>query len=887
MDRNPADIQPTAPQPGGGAAQSVGIGGGVKQRLAWLNLFWEALWPALWPSVAVAGLFLALALFDILPNLGFYAHAAALAGFLIVFIGLTWRNLRRLPLPAPGAALRRLETASGLAHRPLSGLRDSLGSNPKDPMAAALWQAHQTRLRALTRSLRVGYPSPGLARRDTGGLRAALGLVLVIAIAIGWPDAGERLARAVTPSFTGGSTLIAPRLDAWVNPPSYTGMAPLYLRKDQNTAETAGGALSIPTGSKLLAQVHGGEGQPALVIDGQRTAFQTVDPINHRLELELTQGSSLAIEQDGKVLQSWQITIVPDRAPDIAFASDPSESERHALRLEYRATDDYGLEKVTASIRRVAEQQPEAAFVGEEAIDLTLPMPALAPKQARAAGYHDLTAHPWAGTPVGVTLTASDAIGQAGRSERRVILLPERPFTHPVARAIIEQRKRLTTEPGERKDIADQLAEIASRPQLYNHDTVVFLALKTAIARLLNPRNGPQIVGDAQALLWDTALHLEDGGVSLAERDLRDIQRRLQEALARDASDEELQRLMDELERAMDRFLEAMQQQMEQMAEQGIQPEQFDPSQMQQIDRQDLQRMMDQMRETMRSGARDKAQQMLSQMQQMMENLRAGMQQQQQQQGNQQMQRQMQQMQELQDLTRRQQQLLDQTFRMQQQMEGQGQQQSQQGQQPGEQGQQGPQQGQQNRQQGQQGRSGDAQGQAQGQGQQQGQMTPQQGAALQEALRRALGDLMRRMGEAGEIPRQLGQAERSMRDSSQALQGNQPGEAIPSENEALDQLRSGAQQMAEQMQQQMMAGRQPGQQGRDQAGQRGQQRSDRDPFGRPLNNDGNFATGDVQVPEEADLQRAREIFDELRRRSGDTSRPDYERDYIDRLLRRF
>ncbi|MBU2090588.1 MAG: DUF4175 domain-containing protein, partial [Alphaproteobacteria bacterium] len=84
-----------------------------------------------------------------------------------------------------------------------------------------------------------------------------------------------------------------------------------------------------------------------------------------------------------------------------------------------------------------------------------------------------------------------------------------------------------------------------------------------------------------------------------------------------------------------------------------------------------------------------------------------------------------------------------------------------------------------------------------------------------------------------------------------------------------------------------MAARQPGQQGRDQPGQRGQQRSDRDPFGRPLNNDGNFATGDVQVPEEADLQRAREIFDELRRRSGDTSRPGFERDYIDRLLRRF
>ena len=37
----------------------------------------------------------------------------------------------------------------------------------------------------------------------------------------------------------------------------------------------------------------------------------------------------------------------------------------------------------------------------------------------------------------------------------------------------------------------------------------------------------------------------------------------------------------------------------------------------------------------------------------------------------------------------------------------------------------------------------------------------------------------------------------------------------------------------------------------------------------------------------AELQRAREIMDELRRRAGERQRPKFERDYIDRLLRRF
>jgi hypothetical protein len=43
----------------------------------------------------------------------------------------------------------------------------------------------------------------------------------------------------------------------------------------------------------------------------------------------------------------------------------------------------------------------------------------------------------------------------------------------------------------------------------------------------------------------------------------------------------------------------------------------------------------------------------------------------------------------------------------------------------------------------------------------------------------------------------------------------------------------------------------------------------------------------VKVPTKVDAQRAREILDELRRRAGEVSRPQMERDYLDRLLRRF
>ena len=40
----------------------------------------------------------------------------------------------------------------------------------------------------------------------------------------------------------------------------------------------------------------------------------------------------------------------------------------------------------------------------------------------------------------------------------------------------------------------------------------------------------------------------------------------------------------------------------------------------------------------------------------------------------------------------------------------------------------------------------------------------------------------------------------------------------------------------------------------------------------------------MKVPDEIDIQRAREVLDELRRRLGDPSRPTIELDYLERLI---
>jgi len=59
-----------------------------------------------------------------------------------------------------------------------------------------------------------------------------------------------------------------------------------------------------------------------------------------------------------------------------------------------------------------------------------------------------------------------------------------------------------------------------------------------------------------------------------------------------------------------------------------------------------------------------------------------------------------------------------------------------------------------------------------------------------------------------------------------------------------------------------------------------------DPAGRPEAN-GPIDNGSVKIPTERETQRAREILDELRKRSGETGRPKPELDYLERLLKRF
>jgi len=846
--------------------------------LATAVLFWERLWPRLWPLMGIGLIFFSVSLFDLLPRLPVFLHWM----ILLVFAVSVLARLR--PLLADDYRIsteqrrERLERDSELTHRPLSALEDSPLSDDADERTDQLWQAHQRRMMKKLGALRVRVPSPGMAYKDPWAIRMVVILVAVLAFGMGWHDAGPRLARAVMPQSK-GSISADLKLDVWVTPPTYTGLAPVFLENSDVSPLVSKQAkpktsvpIEIPVGSIILVQISAGDGVPEIDLAGRRVELPAIDGTTedggYRGQVEVVdadqQAQTLSIVSDGVPLASWPVRIAADLPPEVEFVEPPRRVGQANLSLRFEARDDFALKDVWATISKTGVQADDD---GEHQIHVELPASGLGTVLSKGRSRHDYSAHPWAGTEVLISLSAEDAKGQITKSDPIEMVLPERTFNHPVARALVEQRKKLNS-PDRRtlENVIFRLDQINSNPAHYFHDTVVFLNIAVARARLAHSLD-PGSTASVQKQLWETALRIEDGEFAVADRDLRDVQERLSKALRDGASSDELDRLMEELQAALDKYMSAL---AEHLERQGLSEMPMNPS-ARTMESGDLQRMIEQTRDLAKTGAMDAAREMLARLNQVLNSIRDGARMAQ---PNGKRAEAQKMMDGLRGLTQRQQQLLDQTFREMQKREDES------GPLP-QLGNRIPSDG--NRQRSERPLEG-------------GQSTPEsksgQGplqdmAKGQNGLRGELGRLMLQMDKMlGSIPGGLGKAERAMKGAGQALGQGEPGAAVPQQTEALDQLRQATNQAAEQLARQMQGqmGLAPGM-----PGQRQGQRPGRDPFGRPGGGTRGAMSddGDVKVPSERDILRAREILDELRRRAGEPSRPKIEREFIDRLLRRF
>jgi len=517
-----------------------------------------------------------------------------------------------------------------------------------------------------------------------------------------------------------------------------------------------------------------------------------------------------------------------------------------------------------------AKTAAAAPLIAPPKLDLRLPHFGAAGADGRRGGAAktdaDFTASPWSGSYVMLRLAAEDAAGQVSYSAPVKLVLPQKVYVNPIARALIEQRRLLAANPQAAPRTEQMLNALLIAPDKAIPDKGTALALFSLRARynLLPPPMDADSVAEvaaaagydlsparlaelqqAEAKLRQDGLRnivaymgaiadgIDGAGLAAAEQRLKQAAQALRDALRNGASQSEIARLMQNLREAMQDYI-AM------LAERGEEPPADGKAKM--LGDSDLDKKLKAMEDAARNGKSATAEEMLSEFEDLMKNLQvsrgkgggAGA-------GGKSAAEQMQkQMDQLSDIMRRQQQLLDETHKRRDQVL------------KGEQG-------------------GDSGGGDKGKAE-----SGQTPAERQGKLQQDLQNLQKQLESQGLAPKDgFGRAQQDMQAGQEALRQGNDSQAQQSQADALQSLRQGAQDLMGKMREAMA--KQGAAQGKDSANGMSAQ----DPLGRPAGQ-GQAEQGDA-LPQGEAAARARQILDEIRKKLGNLT-PKQEKEYLERLL---
>ncbi|MBL4853140.1 MAG: DUF4175 family protein [Robiginitomaculum sp.] len=858
-------------------------------RRAFRHLLWETYAPVL----ALAALFILL--FVVAAASGFWQFIGdpwRLIGlvFAVFFVVKAALAARRTLVPTRSQARRRVEHDSGLSHRPLDTVVDTPAletlDDLDDPAKNQAWQNHLKKSqeqiqRAGTSSLR-----PALAPIDKYYLRLALPVMLLLAFMVGAGDNYERLRASLTPGWVSGASGKSAHYEAWIDPPAYTARPPSYFKGQKS--------LPTPEGSEFVARISGVKTAPRLIIRQKNGHTIRISP--KRLGPQSFEARAI-IEHDstasfrlGKSEQVWGLDVAIDQMPIVTFDEAPDAGKRDRLEFKYSLEDDYGVESLLLSM--ALQSDPDVS----EQISIALPGSSVRSAKQEPGGL-DLTKHKWAGKKVTGRLLAVDGKRQVGSTALHDFIVPDKIFVEPLAKAVAEQRLLMLAGTDEyapmksakpvvekhqpifavdRPDLAiDRAPEpvrrtallidaITNKPAGVFEDPSVYMGLRHIYRRLQTAREQDELGGIPEDL-WTIALRAEFGLLGDALEDMKRAERALNNAMARRAPQREVDALFERYNEAVDRYMEQLMldavKNAKSSADGGDSGGGGDNFQMDEI-----QALLDAIEEANRMGDTAAARKALTKLAQLLENMQiqlaeggggsgSGV-------GEGMSEELKEALEELNDILGEQRRLRDETqdAGRAEADQGSGQDEASNGQSGGEQSQDGP-----------SGRD----------------LAEQQGE---------IGELLRSLedgteqpgggkegdkngaGSDGDIKDALNDARDAMGRSQRALEDGEYYGAGRAQSDAIDALRQAGEGLLAQEAQRLLDADETG--GNREAGGNG------DPFGRGDGGDG-IGESDIDVPEKSDQQRARELLEELRRRSGEQEREKIERDYLERLLERF
>lgn len=790
-------------------------------------LAWERVAPAFFPAIVTAACLFALLWTGTYALLPAGWHVAALAASVLAMMGSISWGMARFRYPSRQEALRRIEARNSLRAGILDGVfARSFGGQESHP----LWQASRQRLAQLVGRPKTPLPQIDWRKVDPLYLRFAAMLIVLLAI-VSTRGSQDGLRASLIPQSTGGAPIL---VDAWLEPPGYTGLPSRILRGTHPRLTH-----TVPADTKLHVRLRRDDGAP---VRGVMT-FKASEGQRHRVR-PATDGAGavvLALQESGEftitaagTTRPYQFRTIIDQPPQLRVLSDPDTSTG-SISFDVEVLDDYPLAEGTMVLSLVPGQKLSADApmpddrILEEPWHVDLADLAGPPGQRRIDV--ETVEHPWAGLLVKASIEVTDGIGQKATSEPFAFTMPQRTFYNPLSKTVVAERQKLAMAPSYLNDSSRFFRALTTAPDLFDIEPAAHLMLK-ATAQALSAAKQRDVPGLIEGL-WPLAIELEDDGLAFAKAQLDEAEKALREALRNGAGQDVLSQRIAELREAMSAYLRAL-------AESGL--AQADLQQGQQtLAQTDLEDLLRQLEDLASQGSREQAEALLRQLEAMLQSMQVA-------QG------------------------------------GSGQ--------PGSEGQPGA--GGQG-QSGAGGTSGQGQGGEDGAGagalsgagdliQQQRELADQTfsarrgdrpGSGLggeQEGLAEQLQELREGLtGDDEAAAEAFRRAEEAMRDAARALDNGQLSQAQRAQEQALSALREGGKEIAELL---------------DAEGADGEEGSlsGTDPFGRAW--DG----GNGPNPEDFGLndpERIRQLISRIRQRLEDPSLTDSERTYLESLLERF
>ena len=886
-------------------------------RRAKLRLYWETYAPTLAPG------FLAIILFSLGASLGIWqwiGDPVRLIALIVTLYFLARSVFRAVSLrqPTNSDARRRVEKDSGQSHRPLDVLDD------RPALSADVWPSHQKKALQQARNLGRAAPRPTLSPIDPYYLRFIAPAILVLATLYMAGFSFERLRRAVTPSWQSPIRASQVSYEAWIDPPSYTGRPPIYFKDGANVAAPKGSEFVVRiSGSKTAPRPRLSQGWRSRFLTPKRLgakSFEISETINHKSKVEFRVGLSR---------KTFILNVGDDFTPEVEIIEPPKADKRDRLTLVYGLKDDFGVETLQLEMALIDDDtQPDTAFkTGTILADIPLPSSKQTSVESAKAAL-DLSKTRYAGRKVIGRLVATDGANQAGFSEPVWFTVPDKIFVEPLAKAVAEHRalvmagldENYAPAPNPKWDPSDGfwneykprqywdrapediqratllIEAVTDEPAGLFKDPAVFMGLRHARSQMRHAQSVAELQGLPEDL-WRIALRAEFGVLGTALEEMREAETALREGIARRASKREIDALFERYNLAVDAYTEELRQK---ALEEGVEDGGGGGGGQNSGSLEEIQELLKAIEEANAAGDTEGARKALARLAEVLENMQVQISQggggggDGNASGGDMSEEEKKQLEDLADLTGKQRDLQDETEQAERnedseddpEADGEDAQGSDgQGQDPqdlarrqaelrdlldslgdslpadgdGETGE-----GQSEGQDGAESQGQDGSGSSTEPG---GEQSAEQGAGSEDGEQGA--------GGSGELQEQfaagIGAAEGAMRQSEEALQNGDLAAAGEAQEEAIRALREAGEALAEAV---------------SERGNEGENGEGDDPLGRSDNgfNDG---SSEADIDDRDNATRSRELLEELRRRAAEQEREVEERQYLERLLKRF